>query len=213
MYIHTFAKNINLSSMKKIILSLGILISASLSINATTMVPHDNLTINKKVSSVEWVGKKVTGQHTGTIQILSGNFHLHDDAIGSGEVVIDMSTINNTDMEAGKGKEKLEGHLNSKDFFDVANFKTATLKITSTKKLEGNSYTIYGNLTIKGITKSIEFPANVQVKDSKLAAYAEMKIDRTAYDIKYGSGKFFEGLGDKVIDDDFTIKFKIAATK
>ena len=103
------------------------------------------------------------------------------------------------------------GHLSSLDFFDVKNHNTTTLEITSTKAIEGNKFTITGNLTIKGISKPIEFPATIEMKDGKLAAYAEMKVDRTLYDIKYGSGKFFEGLGDKMIDDEFTIKFKIAA--
>jgi len=209
-YIHLFL-NQKLLKMKKIILSLSILVAAYSS--QANKVDHDNLTLNKEVSSVEWVGEKVTGKHSGTIQILSGTFHLHDNSIGTGEVVIDMTSINNTDMKAGQGKEKLEGHLKAKDFFDVTNHKTASLKITSTKKLEGNNYTIIGKLTIKGITKSIEFPANIQIKDGKLAAYAEMKVDRTLYDIKYGSGKFFDGLGDKTISDEFIIKFKIGASK
>jgi len=121
-----------------------------------------------------------------------------------------MNSITNTDME-GEWSQKLLDHLNSADFFDVKNHSASTLEINSVKNIEGNKYIVNGNLTIKGISKPIEFPATIEVKDGKLAAFAEVKIDRTLYDIKYGSGKFFEGLGDKMIDDEFIVKFKIAA--
>ena len=128
----------------------------------------------------------------------------------NGKITIDMESIKSTDLE-GKWAQKLIGHLNSADFFDVTNYKTSALEINNVKLIEGNEYTISGNLTIKNITQPIEFPATIEYKDEKLAAYAEIKVDRTLYDIKYGSGKFFEGLGDKMINDEFTIKFKIAA--
>ncbi|PCJ27242.1 MAG: lipid-binding protein [Flavobacteriales bacterium] len=181
-------------------------------ITAKSFANHNesDLTINTKVSSVDWVGKKVVGQHAGTINIKEGTLHLHNGVLDGGKIIIDMTTIASTDLE-GKTAQKLMGHLSSPDFFDVKNHNTTTLEITSTKNIEGNKFTIIGNLTIKGITKPIEFPATIEVKDGKLAAYAEMKVDRTLYDIKYGSGKFFEGLGDKMIDDEFIIKFKIAA--
>lgn len=169
-----------------------------------------DLTINSKVSSVDWIGKKVTGQHTGTINIKEGTLHLHDGHLDGGNIIIDMTSMASTDLE-GKMAQNLLGHLSSPDFFDIKNHNTTTLEINSVKKIEGNKFTISGNLTIKGISKPIEFPATIEMKDGKLAAYAEMKVDRTLYDIKYGSGKFFEGLGDKMIDDEFVIKFKIAA--
>lgn len=191
--------------MKKLILSLCVSV-----LSVTTLLGQTNLTLNTKISSVEWVGKKVTGEHKGTISIKEGTLKINENVLVGGKVVIDMETINNTDMQ-GQYKGKLEGHLKSPDFFDVANHKTATLNITSVKHVDGKKYTITGDLTIKGITKSVEFPATIEMKDGKLGAYAEMSIDRTNYDIKYGSGKFFEGLGDKMINDEFIIKFKIAA--
>lgn len=171
---------------------------------------ESNLTINTKVSNVDWIGKKVTGQHTGTIGIKEGNLHFHDGHLDGGKVVIDMSSMASTDLE-GKMAQNLLGHLSSPDFFDVQNHNTTTLEITAAKRIDGNKFTISGNLTIKGISKPLVFPATIEMKDGKLAAYAELKVDRTLYDIKYGSGKFFEGLGDKMIDDEFIIKFKIAA--
>lgn len=193
--------------MKKIILSIAFALAATFVVNAHN---HGELKIDTKISSVEWIGKKVTGQHTGGITIKEGTLYLHDGVLEKGTVVIDMSTITCTDMQ-GEYADKLIGHLNSPDFFDTANHKTATLdilKVTAGK--DGNSI-VSGNLTIKGITKPIEFTTKMEIKDGKLAAFAEVNIDRTLYDIKYGSGKFFEGLGDKAINDEFTIKFKIAA--
>ena len=171
---------------------------------------ESNLTINTKVSNVDWTGKKVAGQHTGTINIKEGNLHFHDGHLDGGKVIIDMMSMTSTDLE-GKMAQNLLGHLGSPDFFDVKNHNTSVLEITSTKVIDGNKFTVTGNLIIKGISKPITFPATIELKNGKLAAYAEVKVDRTLYDIKYGSGKFFEGLGDKMIDDEFIIKFKIAA--
>lgn len=203
--------------MKKTILLLSIFAITAATTSSFAIHNEKDLSINTKVSSVDWVGKKVTGQHTGTVTIKEGTVHLHDGAFTKGKVVIDMTTLASSDMEGNMAK-KLIGHLSSADFFDTKNHTTATLEITKVNKwydAKGNELPnkklIVGILTIKGISKPIEFPATVELKDGKLAAYAEMKIDRTLYDIKYGSGKFFEGLGDKMIDDEFIIKFKIAA--
>ncbi len=199
--------------MKKTILLLSILTLAGFSSRSFANHNESDLTLNTKISSIEWVGKKVTGQHAGTINIKEGSLHLHDGKLSGGKVIIDMTTMVCTDTSMNEVyAKKLIGHLSSPDFFDVKNHSTATLEITSTKAVdEGNKFTVIGNLTIKGISKPIEFPATIELKEGKLAAYAEMKVDRTLYDIKYGSGKFFEDLGDKMIDDEFIIKFKIAA--
>lgn len=194
--------------MKKIILSMAVIAASVFSLKAHGDDSH--LHIKKELSSVEWVGKKVTGQHNGTIEIKEGTVKVEDNKIVGGEVIIDMTSIVVSDLE-GDMKGKLEGHLNSADFFDTKNHGEAILKIKSTKQKKGNTYTVKADLTIKGITKEIEFPATIEIKDGKVAAYAEVKVDRTLYDIKYGSGKFFEGLGDKMIDDFFTVKFKVAA--
>lgn len=201
-------KNLKFKTMsKQIILSIALVVATTFSVNAHN---HGELTINNKVSSVEWIGKKVTGEHTGTIMIKEGKLALHDGQLEKGKVTIDMTSILCTDLK-GEWADKLVGHLKNADFFDVENHNTAVLDILKvTPGKDGNSI-ISGNLTIKGITKPIEFSAKIEVKDGKLAAYAEVNVDRTLYDIKYGSGKFFEGLGDKMINDEFTIKFKIAA--
>lgn len=196
--------------MKKILLLSGVIAFIGLSSFTTKIHNEKELKLNTSVSSVEWVGKKVTGQHNGNISIKEGMLHLHDGHLSGGKVTIDMSTITCADLE-GEWSQKLVGHLNSKDFFDVENHKTSTLEIKSVKAIEGNKHMILGDLTIKGISKPIKFPVTIEMKDGKLAAYAEVEVDRTLYDIKYGSGKFFDDLGDKMIDDNFIIKFKIAA--
>jgi polyisoprenoid-binding protein YceI len=197
--------------MKKRILLLSAIALTAFSNTISAKHNHSDLKINTEVSGVEWIGKKVTGQHSGGITIKEGTLNLHDGNLSGGTIVMDMSSITCTDLKPEEGATKLVGHLNSPDFFDVANHSTATLKITGAKKTEGKKYMVSGTLTIKGITKPITFEANVEMKDGKLGAFAEVKVDRTLYDIKYGSGKFFEGLGDKMINDEFIIKFKIAA--
>jgi len=193
--------------MKKIILSIAFAVVSVITVNAHN---ESELKVSSQVSSVEWIGKKVSGKHEGTIAIKEGSIHLHDGKVDKGTITIDMSSIAVTDLE-GEWAGKLKGHLESPDFFDVANHSTAVFEIIKvTPGKDGKSH-ITGSLTIKGITKPIEFESNLEMKDGKLAAYAEVEIDRTLYDIKYGSGKFFEGLGDKMISDMFTIKFKIAA--
>ena len=195
--------------MKKTFVFLSLILVTSLTAIANKH-NHSTLKLNTEISTVEWIGEKVVGKHNGAISIKEGVINLHDGHLSGGKIIINMETITCADLE-GEWSDKLVKHLNSPDFFDVANNKTATLEVIKFTKTEGNNYTVTGNLTIKGITKPISFPANIQIKEGKLAAYAEFKIDRTLYDIKYGSGKFFEGLGDKMISDEFTIKFKIAA--
>ncbi|MGB0881485.1 MAG: YceI family protein [Vicingaceae bacterium] len=197
--------------MKKTILLLSMIVIATFGNTLLANHNHNDLKINTKVSKVNWVGKKVTGQHEGTISIKEGALNLHDGHLSSGVVVIDMTSVTCTDLKDDGYNKKLIGHLNSPDFFDVSKHSSATLEISGVKNIEGNKHMVSGKLTIKGITKPISFPATIEMKDGKLGAYAEVKIDRTLYDIKYGSGKFFEGLGDKMIDDEFIIKFKIAA--
>ncbi|MCB9360473.1 MAG: YceI family protein [Flavobacteriales bacterium] len=193
--------------MRKLLLSITVLAISCLTVNAHN---HDEKKIDTKVSSVEWIGKKVTGQHEGTIAIKEGNLSFHDGNLEKGTIVIDMTSIIVTDLE-GEWAEKLKKHLESPDFFNVEANNTATFVITKVVPGKEGKSTITGDLTIKGITHPITFESTNEMKDGKFAAFAELKVDRTLYDIKYGSGKFFEGLGDKMINDEFIIKFKIAA--
>jgi polyisoprenoid-binding protein YceI len=169
--------------------------------------------VNKDNSSVEWTGKKVSGEHFGLVKVKGGNVNLEDDQIVGGTIVIDMNTIEVKDIEDAETNAKLKGHLMSNDFFGVKNNPTATLKITKVEKIKGNKHTIFGDLTIKGKTEAVEIPATIIIEGDKIVTVGEVDIDRTKFDIRYGSGQFFEDLGDKMIYDDFTIKFKVGARK
>ncbi|MEQ8625897.1 MAG: YceI family protein [Vicingaceae bacterium] len=170
------------------------------------------LKVNNKISSIEWIGKKVTGQHEGTIKVKEGLINVEDGNLSNGMLVIDMSSIIITDIKDPETNAKLAGHLNSDDFFGVENHPTATLKINSTKKVEGENYIIMADLTIKGHTEKVEIPATIKMEEDKVVAVGEVEIDRTKFGIRYGSGSFFDDLGDKAIYDNFTVKFKVGAT-
>ncbi len=161
--------------------------------------------INIKESKIVWTGKKVLGSHTGTIKLKDGFLEMDGNALTGGEFVVDMTTITDTDL-SGESKGKLEGHLKSDDFFGVEKHPTAKLVIKSATK-NADGYLVTGDLTIKGITNPIKFDMDM----GKDFASTTLKVDRTKYDVRYGSGSFFDGLGDKAINDDFelqvTLKF------
>ena len=173
---------------------------------------NSTTTIDGNISSskVEWKGYKVTGSHYGTIDIKSGSVDI--DANGNligGEVVIDMNTITTSDL-TGEYADKLVGHLKSDDFFGVATYPTATLKITNVAaKGTPGDFKVTADLTIKGKTNPIKFYANIAEEDGKKVATANIKVDRTDYDVRYGSGSFFDSLGDKTIYDEFDINVKL----
>ena len=151
-------------------------------------------------STINWTGKKVTGSHSGTLSFSNGYLTFEGEKISGGEFTVDMTSLTVTDLKAGAGKEKLEGHLNSDDFFGVANHKTATLVIKKATKAR-SGYNVEGSLTIKGKTNPISF--DLAIREN--TAIANLKVDRTKYDIKYGSGSFFDNLGDKAISDEFEL--------
>ena len=165
-----------------------------------TSVEGDKKEIKTKNSKVVWKGYKVTGSHQGVIAIKSGHLTFNEDKLTGGDFIIDMSTITNTDLE-GEYKGKLEGHLKSDDFFGVEKFPTASLIFTKVKSTGKNSYEVTGDLTIKGKTDSVTF--DVSIYGNK--ANASLKIDRTKFDVRYGSTSFFEGLKDKAIYDEFDL--------
>jgi len=151
-------------------------------------------------SIVVWKGYKVTGSHEGTIDLKNGNLSFDDSVLVGGDFEIDMTTINTTDLE-GKMKGNLDGHLKSDDFFGVANFPTASLKITKVTPNGKNAYNVEGDLTIKGKTNKQVFTMSIYGNK----ATANLKVDRTKYDVRYGSTSFFDGLKDKAIYDEFDL--------
>lgn len=156
--------------------------------------------VKTDASSVMWKAYKVTGSHTGLVDLTEGNLMFDGTTLVGGNFTVDMTSLISTDLE-GDSKGKLEGHLKSDDFFGVANHPTSTLVFTNVKSTGKNSYEVTGDLTIKGITKPITF--DVSIYGNKATATA--KIDRAEYNVRYGSGSFFDNLGDKTIYDEFDL--------
>ena len=161
-------------------------------------------------STIKWTGKKVTGSHWGFIKFSDGTLSVSNGALKGGTFNIDMTSMDCQDTKGEYG-DKLIGHLKSDDFFASEKFPKSTLVIKSISNKGKGKYVIAADLTIKGITKRVSFPANVSISKSNLTATATFNINRTKYDIKYGSGSFFENLGDKAIDDNFKVEIKIIA--
>ena len=171
--------------------------------------------LQPQLSTLGWVGKKVTGEHNGNIQFKDGNVLVNGSQIVGGTFTVDMNSLKVEDLKDAEYNGKLVGHLRSEDFFSIEKNPTSTFKITKVAALKGdkagNNATITGDLTIKGITKSISFPAKTGVKNGVASASGTAIIDRTKFDIKYGSKSFFESIGDKAIMDDFTMSFNVIA--
>jgi polyisoprenoid-binding protein YceI len=168
---------------------------------STVAVSAQTKKVDSSKSKISWTGKKVTGQHEGTVNLMNGALVFKANKLTGGTFTIDMTTIVNTDLKAGEGKEKLEGHLKSKDFFASDEFKTSTLVFKKITAKASNIYTVIADLTIKGKTNPVTFEIAVNGN----VATANLKVDRTKYDIKYNSKNFFENLGDKVISDEFDL--------
>lgn len=186
--------------MKKSIKSLGVVSIVVLITFSFTTLKEVKKEIIIENSKIAWKGYKVTGSHQGTINLKSGSLTFTDDKLTDGEFTINMATITNTDLE-GEYKGKLEGHLKSDDFFGVEKNPTAILIFKKVKSTGKNSYKVTGDLTIKGITNTVTF--DLSVYGNK--ANASLKIDRTKYDVKYGSTSFFDNLKDKAIYDEFDL--------
>ena len=169
--------------------------------------------VDKSASTVKWDAKKVTGEHNGTISFANGSISATNGAISAGTLVIDMKSIVNTDLTDAGYNAKLIGHLTSDDFFGVEKFPTATLVVKKATLISGDDYKISGDLTIKGVTNPFEFTASVKQSGDKINAEGTMTINRAKFGVKYGSSSFFQGLGDKVIYDDFTLAFSIVGQK
>lgn len=169
-------------------------------------------------SGIEWIGTKPAGTHTGTVNITSGEFVMGEEGITGGAFVIDMNSITVTDLE-GDQKANLEAHLKGNaegkedHFFNVAEFPTASFEVTG-MTAEGEKTMMEGNLTIKGITKNISFPVTVVNNGDMIEVSSEtFAIDRTQWNVNYGSKSIFDNLGDKFINDAIELTIKVTATK
>ena len=169
---------------------------ASLEVTNTTMQnAADTLWIDKLSSDVQWIGRKVTGEHSGRIQVAGGFIVKNNGVFDRGEILMNMQSITVDDIEDPKWNQKLVDHLKNDDFF----------------KGKGADTHVSGNLTIRDKTVPTNLIVNVVMDSDSSYSTGSVNVDRSLFDVKYGSGSFFEGLGDKMIMDDFTLNFKLIA--
>lgn len=166
--------------------------------------------VDLEKSSLTWVGKKLTGSHNGSIALQSGNLLFDGKKLSGGNFVINMATIKDADKS-----DRLEGHLKADDFFGVDKYATSTFVVKKITPGVGNTVTVGGDLTIKGITNAVSFPATIAWNaDGSVTATAEkIVVDRTKYGIKFRSKGMFPDVGDKMIYDEFELAIKLVAKK
>jgi polyisoprenoid-binding protein YceI len=177
----------------------------------------DTFTANAEKSKIDWHGAKVTGEHNGTINLKSGQLMVENGMLIGGSFEIDMNSIVNLDLEDKEWNAKLVNHLKSDDFFSSATYPVAKFEISEVSELKksdsDHNIMVKGNLTIKNKTNSIEFPASFKLEGENAMASAKIVVDRSKFDVRYGSGSFFDNLGDKLIYDDFDLKINLVAEK
>lgn len=181
------------------------LLKLSLAVALSVFLGHEVMAQTKKInletSNIEWVGKKVTGAHNGTINFIAGSLQFEGDKLKGGQFQVDMTSLIVLDLQAGKGKEKLEGHLKADDFFGTEKHPVSNLVFKSIKDNGSGNYTITADLTIKNITKPVTF--DLAVNNGR--ARTSFMVDRTKYGIEYKSSSIFSSLGDAAIYDDFEL--------
>lgn len=213
--------------MKKIIITIGItilLIAGLLFINsnkteAPTVLPvesesQDNLVtevnngtyfVDTERSSISWTGNMVGGKtHTGKAPIQEGSITVQDDSIQDNSLIINLNNIS-----SDEGLDDLVTHLKSPDFFNTAEFPNATFVAKGVTVSSPGAFNITGDLTIKGITNEIIVSSIVTESENRYHLSGSTEIDRTLWDVRFGSGKFFADLGDKAIKDMLEIEFDI----
>jgi len=181
-----------------------------LTLGLVTVNAQKTFKADAAATKIIWNGKKIGGEHTGTINLKEGWVTVDKKAITGGEFVVDMTTIKDVDIKDDDMRGKLEGHLKSGDFFGVENFPVSKLVITGSTLSADGSLKAKGNLTIKEATHPVEFTAKSSVSGDIITWSALVTIDRSLFDVRYGSGKFFPNIGDKAISDDFTLDIKLA---
>jgi polyisoprenoid-binding protein YceI len=166
--------------------------------------------IDTSESVVAWKGSNTFGSHTGFVHILKGELMIENSQLVGGTVEVDMKTIEDENHRSNSG---LINHLKDPDFFDVKKFPLSTIAITSVASINDENKSIAGNLTIKGITHPVSFPAKMEIKDGVVKADGKLVIDRTDWGVRYQSGKFFDDLADKTISDSIEFNMTIVAKK
>lgn len=193
--------------MKKILSLVTLSIALILFVASTKPVKTETFKVDTDRSSIDWIGRKVTGQHTGKIQIASGELLVAGNAIKGGSFIMDMNSITSD-------SERLTGHLKTDDFFSVEKNPTSKFVITKVTAAGKDRINVTGDLTIKGITEAITFPVSVKKQDGALVAVAKnVLVNRAKFDIRYGSKSFFNDIGNKAIEDNFELEINLIAKK
>ena len=182
-----------MKNLKSIALALVVVLT-------TVSVTAQTKKVDVSKSTINWVGKKVTGQHSGTVNLKDGTLVFKDSKLKGGTFSVDMPSLTATDL-SGEYQGKLNGHLKADDFFDTEKFPTATLVFKKIVAKGANKYRVTGDLTIKGITNPITF----DLVTTANSATTKLIVNRTKYGIRYGSKSFFDSIGDKAIDDEFEL--------
>lgn len=180
---------------------------------SSVIFSQEKYSANIDKSKIEWIGEKLTGFHSGTIDLKYGEIETKEQIITSAIFNIDMNSLKCDDITDEESNKNFIEHLKSDDFFSIEKHQTASIKLTKPVSFSKGYALINADLTIKGITKQIVFKAVIQKKEQEIKINANITIDRTDFDIKYGSGSFFDNLGDKTIYDEFKVKINIVSTK
>ena len=207
---HFYSKTLNHSSFSYFhkFVALGFIISAFLLHNSLLLSQEAKYSVNLDKSKVSWKGSKVNGEHLGHVGISSGAFNKKGKGY-SGNIVIDMNDITCTDIKSKGSNAKLVKHLKSEDFFEVKKFPDASIEISAIKVQAKGKAELQGKLTIKGVTKEVSIPVTFKEDKKSLILKGSFSIDRTDFNIKYKSKKYFPKLKDKFIYDEFEIGFYI----
>jgi polyisoprenoid-binding protein YceI len=189
--------------MKKIIASI-IALSAITAFGQT-------YSVDSSASKITYVGKKVTGEHSGTLTLKSGSLTFKGDTISAGEFVADMNSLTSTDITDKEYNAKYVSHMKSPDFFNTEKHPESKLVIKSSKKTK-NGLEVSGDLTMLGETKPVSFVVtDLKKTNAGVTGKSNLTLNRTQWGLKYGSTSFFKGLGDKAIHDEFTLAVELSA--
>ena len=193
--------------MKKIFLTLSIITGMAVFMSFDKPLKDTTYTVDTERSAIDWTAKKVGGGHTGTIKITSGSLVHNGKTLTKGTFLINMSSITSDNA-------RVTTHLKSDDFFAAEKNPNSKFEITKVTPAGTDRVNIAGNLTIKGISQPITFPATVKTKKDVIVAVATgIRVDRTKYDIKFRSKTFFLDIGDRAVDDEFELNINLVAKK
>ena len=169
--------------------------------------------VDPAATKITYVGKKLTGEHTGNLSVKSGNLVVTKDVLSGGEVVVDMNSMTNTDLTDKDYNAKYIGHMKSPDFFNTEKYPESKLVIKSSKKTD-KGLEVKGDLTMIGQTQPVTFTVTDWKKtDSMVSGKSNLVLNRTQWGLKYGSASFFKSIGDKAINDEFTLAVDLSAKK